>query len=81
MIIWLIYVLQCHNLNIQFQHYRVEYHNIFLRYVVCRDLLPGHETVYQYLYAVNEELIKLKNERSQMDILEVYSIYTMVGNT
>jgi hypothetical protein len=37
---------------------------------VCRELLPGHEAVHDYLFAVNEELIKLK-ESSQMDILEV----------
>ena len=46
------------------------HYDIFVRYVVCRELLPGHEAVYDYLFAVNEELIKLM-ESSQMDILEV----------
>lgn len=48
--------------------------NSIFRYVVCKDLLPGHEAVHEYLFAVNEELIKLhvRHEETPKDILEVY---------
>lgn len=39
---------------------------------MCRELLPGHEAVCDYLSAVNEELIKLKEASQMNDILEVY---------
>ena len=53
-----------------FAIYMYMHYDVFVRYVVCRELLPGHEAVYDYLFAVNEEHIKLM-ESSQMDILEV----------
>ena len=27
---------------------------------MCKDLMPGHETVHEYLFAVNEEITKLQ---------------------
>ena len=46
---------------------------------MCRELLPGHKPVYEYLFAVNEELIKLE-ETPQEDILEVYFVIAMMDN-
>ena len=42
------------------------------RYVVCKDLLPGHEAVHEYLFAVNEEMMKLKETAKDIQMVKFW---------
>ena len=42
-----------------------------IRYVVCRNLLPGIESVQRYLWVVNDQLISLKDQPTT-DVIEVF---------
>ena len=43
-----------------------------IRYVVCRNLLPGIESVQRYLWVVNDQLISLKDQPTTTDVIEVF---------
>ena len=46
----------------------------FSRYVVCVDLQPGCEAIHNYMYEVNLELHRLRQEMANMDVLEVSAV-------
>lgn len=43
------------------------------RYIVCKELMPGHQAVHEYLFAVNEELINL--HETLRDIHSVHDLF------
>ena len=43
------------------------------------DLQPGCEAIHNYMYEVNLELCRLKQEMTNMDVLEVSAVVTEVA--
>ena len=45
--------------------------NCHCRYIVCKSLKPGIHVVHEYMFHVNQEILRLRKEQNILDVLEV----------